>query len=135
MREQQAFDFAIVENVDKDEKYTYKIKAPIYKPRSYKPHILELADSSRSDALIRKIETSGVDEKEKAFLIEAAKRHTIFNYAKIADYYANSTAEMQSLMEDSALVIIDFDKAIERGFAKLGNDIAEQYETDGKNGG
>jgi len=31
-------------------------------------------------------------------------------------------------MEDSALVIVDFNKAIEKGLVKLADDIADQYE-------
>ena len=34
---------------------------------------------------------------------------------------------MQELMEDSALVIIDFNKAIELGYVKLSEEIASQY--------
>jgi hypothetical protein len=34
-------------------------------------------------------------------------------------------------MEDSALVIIDFDKAIENGYVKLTKDIAAAYEKNG----
>jgi hypothetical protein len=56
---------------------------------------------------------------EKQFLIEAAKRHTVFNYRNIAEYYANASEEMQRLMEKSALVIIDFDDAIANGYVKM----------------
>ena len=38
---------------------------------------------------------------------------------------------MQELMEDSALVIIDFEKAIENGYVKLTKDIAESYKKNG----
>jgi hypothetical protein len=57
----------------------------------------------------------------------AAYRHIIFSFAKIADYYAHSSAEMQELMEQSALVIVDFDKAIEYGFVALNNQLSNQY--------
>jgi uncharacterized Zn finger protein len=66
-------------------------------------------------------------------LIQAAKRHNVFNYRNIADYYSNANAEMQGLMEDSALVIIDFNKAIEEGYVKLSEQIAEQYQEDYEN--
>ena len=68
---------------------------------------------------------------EQAFLIYAAYRHTVFDYSKIADYYAHSSKEIQELMEDSALVIIDFDAAIEKGYVKLTKDIAAAYEKNG----
>jgi hypothetical protein len=49
------------------------------------------------------------------------------NYEKIADYYAHSSKEMQHFMERSALVIIDFEKAIEYGYIKLCDEIRTQY--------
>ena len=70
---------------------------------------------------------SGVSEAEKKFLITAAQRHNVFSYKLIADYYAHSNAEMQNLMEDSALVIIDFKKAIENGYVKFTNEIEGLY--------
>ena len=102
-----------------DDKYTSKIKAPIYEPKNKKPHPLELFDNSKTKRLIQEIENSNIEDLEKRFLIEAAKRHTVFNYSKIADYYAHSSKEMQDLIEHSALVIIDFEKAIQYGYIKL----------------
>jgi hypothetical protein len=64
---------------------------------------------------------------EKNFLLDAARRHNVFNYEKIADYYAHATPEMQNLMERSALVIIDFEKAIQLGYVKLCDEIRNQY--------
>ena len=49
----------------------------------------------------------------------AATRHLQFNYSLIAEYYAHQDKEMQELMEDSALVIIDFDDAIKKGYTLL----------------
>ena len=109
-------------------KYTSKVGGLIYEPRNAQPHVLECSDSEKTKRLIRDIERSSVDDMEKAFLIEAAHRHTVFNYAKIADYYAHATKEMQELMEKSALVIIDFDKSIENGFTKLQDDIHKEWE-------
>jgi hypothetical protein len=112
----------------KDEKkYSSKIESPIYKPREQKPHILELYDKMKTQRMIVEIEKSNVSIEEKIFLIEAAKRHTVFNYEKIADYYANASKEMQQLMERSALVIIDFEKAIEYGYVKMCEEIRKQY--------
>ena len=66
----------------------------------------------------------------KSFLTAAAARHTVFRYDKIAEYYAHAPAEVQRLMETSALVIIDFDQAIELGFVKMTKDIAEVFDAD-----
>lgn len=113
-----------------DKKYSTKIEAPIYEPKNKQPHILELFDDRKTKRIISEIESSNIDESEKVFLIEAAKRHTVFNYERIADYYAHATPEMQQLMERSALVIIDFEKAIEFGYVKICDEIRGQYLTE-----
>lgn len=112
---------------DGEQKYTSKIKTPVYEPKNSKPHVLELFDNSKTKRIIHEIEMSGVPDDEKRFLIEAAKRHTVFNYERIADYYAHSNPEMQKLMERSALVIIDFEKAIELGYVRLCESIEQQF--------
>lgn len=108
-------------------KYSSKIEAPIYEPKNAKPHILELCDKSKTHRLMREIEASSLSFEEKNFLIDAARRHSVFNYEKIADYYAHASPEMQQLMERSALVIIDFEKAIQLGYVKLCDEIRTQY--------
>ena len=116
---------------NKDEqKYSSKIEAPIYEPKNAKPHILELCDKSKTHRIIKEIESSSLSNDEKFFLIDAARRHNVFNYEKIADYYSHSSNEMQTLMERSGLVIIDFDKAIEYGYIKLCDEIKKQYLED-----
>jgi hypothetical protein len=113
-----------------DQKYSSKITAPIYEPKNKQPNILELCDTSKTNRLVNEIQRSSVSDEEKTFLIAAAHRHTVFNYERIADYYAHAPKEMQQLMERSGLVIIDFEKAIEFGFVKLCEQIKDQYLTD-----
>lgn len=113
-----------------NQKYSAKIEAPVYEPKNVKPHILELCDKSKTQRLLREIEQSNLPYDEKNFLIDAARRHNVFNYERIADYYAHATPEMQNLMERSALVIIDFEKAIQLGYVKLCEDIKTQYLED-----
>ena len=107
--------------------YTKKVSVPVYVPQYQKPSVYELFDHMKSMKLIKRINESNVSAEDKKFLIYAAQRHIIFNFAKIADYYAHSSAEMQDLMEQSALVIVDFDKAIENGFATLNNELSNAY--------
>ncbi len=107
--------------------YTSKITIPNYEPRVVKPHIISLFDNSKTIRIITEINNSTLPETEKRFLIEAAKRHTVFNYENIADYYANASSEMQKLMERQALVIIDFEKAYQYGYVKLAQEIANCY--------
>ena len=113
-----------------EQKYSSKIEAPIYEPKNKKPHLIELCDKSKTHRLIKEIENSSLPYDEKMFLMDAARRHTVFNYEKIADYYAHSSKEMQHFMERSALVIIDFEKAIEYGYVKLCDEIRKQYLED-----
>lgn len=107
--------------------YTSKINIPNYVPRNQITHVQELFDNMKTVRLTVEIKNSNVKDDEKMFLIEASRRHTVFNYEKIADYYATATPEMQKLMEKSALVIIDFNKAYENGYVKLAHEIANQY--------
>lgn len=110
-----------------EKKYSSKIDTPIYEIKNAKPHILELVNKEKTNRLIREINNSNVSSEEKNFLIDAAKRHNVFNYEKIAEYYANSSKEMQNLMEHSALVIIDFERAIQLGYVRLCEEIKTQY--------
>jgi len=119
--------FGIEEDEKVEKKYNTNIQTPIYEPKNAKPHILELVDKSKTSRLIREIDASNLSIEEKSFLIDAATRHNIFNYEKIADYYSNASKEMQELMEKSALVIIDFEKAIQLGYVKLCDEIRNQY--------
>lgn len=116
-------------NVDNGEekKYSSKIEAPIYEPKNKKPHIGELCDKSKAHRLMREIDDSKLPIEEKRFLLDAARRHAVFNYERIADYYAHASPEMQVLMEKSALVIIDFERAIELGYVKLCEEIKSQF--------
>ena len=78
--------------------------------------------------MIVKMDDKEIEDLElEEFLIQAAHRHNIFTYSKIAEYYAHASREIQSLMEKSALIIIDFNKAIENGFVNLSKGMAENY--------
>lgn len=112
---------------DDQGKYSNKIEAPIYEPKNKKPHLMELVDTSKSNSLVREVIASDIPQDIKDFLVEAAKRHSIFNYEKIADYYAHASPEVQALMEKSALVIIDFGQAIQNGYVRLCEEIRSQY--------
>lgn len=111
----------------KAKKYSAKIEAPIYEPKNPAPDVRTLCNDGKTRALIREIDESELPEPEKAFLCLAAYRHAVFNYEMAADYYAHATPEMQRLMERSALVIIDFDAAIENGFVRLCDEIKTQF--------
>lgn len=123
----------LLANLDaqEDEQYSRKITSPVYEPSNAKPPVSALYDDAKTKTLISAIvDVEGLTDEERTFLIIAARRHTVLHYNKIADYYAHASAHLQRLMEDSALVIIDFNRAIELGFVKLAEGIAEQYGVD-----
>jgi len=126
MKQVNLFGQEFAPNQD-EQKYSSKIEAPIYEPKNAKPHILELVDKHKTQRLMKEIDNSNLPIEEKTFLMDAARRHNVFNYEKIADYYSHASAEMQNLMERSALVIIDFEKAIQLGYVKLCEEIKNQY--------
>jgi len=115
------------EPMGEGEGYSRKVETPVYTPKNPKPVIGDLYDDVKTRHLIQNIEAmEGLADDERAFLRIAAQRHTVLHFNKIADYYAHSAKPMQGLMEESALVIIDFNKAIALGFCELVEDIALQ---------
>ncbi|MCD8093934.1 MAG: ParB N-terminal domain-containing protein [Bacteroides sp.] len=119
------FDFAPFTN-DENSKYTKKIEAPVYEPKcDICPSIDSPYRMHKYNDLVDEIDKLDISPEIKSFLKIAATRHIVFDYGEIAEYYAHASKEVQELMEHSALVIIDFDKAIENGFTRLKNDIYE----------
>lgn len=110
--------------------YTSKIKSPVYEIRGDKPKLDDLVESEKFRELVKKIDESVAPEGVKKFLRMAATRHLKFNYAKIAEYYAHSSPQVQELFEQSALVIIDFDAAIENGFVQMNKRLMETRENE-----
>jgi hypothetical protein len=112
-------------NPPEDTKYSRKIEAPTYEPNGVKPKIADLFDDSRTRELCAEIDAADfLADDERAFLKIAAQRHTVLTFSKIADFYAHSSADVQRLMENNALVIIDFERAIELGYVQLTERIA-----------
>ena len=115
-----------------DDKYTKSVNIPQYLPKNEKPSIYDLCDCRKYQQLVTEINASNIPENEKDFLRDAASRHIVFNYSKIADYYAHSGKEVQELMEKSALVIIDIDDAIANGYVKLSKNIEKIMKETGR---
>ena len=120
------------DNADEDNsKYTKKIDAPTYEPSGDKPLIADIYDSTKYQELTAKIYgNADLSQEVKEFLLAAASRHIRFDFEQIAEFYAHSDPDIQQLMEDSALVIIDFDKAIANGYVKLSQSISNVYVSD-----
>lgn len=119
--------FGVEYEVKDESEYTTKISLPIYEPKRKKPHILELCDTSKYERLKHEIYASDLSDEEKRFLFILASRHIVFNYEKIADFYAHSEKKIQHFIERSAAIVIDFDKAYSYKYVQLANDIANQY--------
>ena len=100
--------------------YSIETKTPIYEPLGLNITLKDCLDLTKVNQLIAEIDKSNVSDEEKTFLKCAAYRHAVFHYKNTAEYYAaNASPEMQQLMENSALVIIDFNSALKNGYVKL----------------
>lgn len=120
----------VEKNDDSINPYTSKIEKPIYEIKNENPNINDVYDINKYNELIEDINKSNLSDDEKDFLRLASTRHIVFNYEKIAELYACSSKEFQELMEDNALIIIDFNKAIELGYIQLNDFITKNYEID-----
>ncbi len=120
----------------KDETYSSKIVVPIYEPKGERPAIADMIDREKTKELIAEIDAAEIPKEVAQFMRFAAERHTVFNFRQIAEFYCHADAKVQNLMEKSALVIIDFKKAIENGFVHLTERLgalADQEEADEEN--
>lgn len=128
--------FEVIQETDdtaetKESIYTEKTDIPQYQITGETVSLEACIDTNKYTELVAEIEQSNVNEKEKQFLKEAATRHYGFIYKKVAEYYAQASAEMQELMEKSALVIIDYQDAIKNGYVKLTKSLMEMIEDAG----
>ena len=108
-----------------EDKYVSNVPTPVYTITGECPKIEELYDDGKTKSLLDDIDKAKLGRDVKAFLKKAAQRHTVFNYSKIAEFYAHQNAEIQDLMERSALVIIDYNKAVENGFVDLMSELED----------
>lgn len=115
---------------DDENAYTTAINLPQYEIVGEQPAIGELFDSVRSEELASRIRAANLPLEVEHFLLTAANRHTVFNYRKIAEYYPHAPAEIQELMEESALVVVDLDDAIRNGYATFSDTINLLREAD-----
>lgn len=119
-------DFEEIELVEwglspqKKNNYSRKIEAPVYEPTmDVAPSITDCVNTEKYESLLSEIAEADISDDDREFLKLAAARHIRFDYKNIAERYAHADANVQKLMENSALVIIDFGAAIENGFVKM----------------
>lgn len=108
--------------------YSDKVVSPVYEIKGEKVEIDELVNSEKANAFLEKIEKSGLNDKEKEFLRFASYRFLDFHFEKIAEFYAGASVEMKEIMEELALIIIDYDKALELGYVKLQENIENEIK-------
>lgn len=111
---------------DKDDNnYSRKIEAPVYEPTmSEKPNIDTLVNTDKYEELTKRIQTANISDDVKKFLLFASARFLRFDYKMIAEYYAHEkNEEIRELFENLALVIVDYEKAIESGFVCLTDEL------------
>ena len=99
--------------------YTKEINIPQYEITGECPKLEELVNEEKTKSLIERIEKSDIPNDIKEFLIKASYRHLAFNYQNVAEYYAHADKDVQELMEESALVIIDYNDAIRNGYVQI----------------
>lgn len=112
---------------DSAEWYTRKVETPVYEPKGLRPDVSELAELDTYHRLLDGIAAAELSDDDRQFLQLAAARHVRFSYDRIAEFYAHAPEDVQRLMEDSALVIIDFDRAIELGYVKMHERFMAQF--------
>lgn len=113
---------------DEDEVYTRKIEAPTYTPKEeFAPAIEEMIDSKRAQYLTERVLDADLPDDVRDFLVAAAQRHVIFDYKRIAEFYCHASPKVQRLMEESALVIVDFGSAIDGGYVELSQKLTSIY--------
>lgn len=90
-----------------------------------------LVDKGKAEALLESIDQAQeLPDDVREFLRIAAARHYVLHFDRIAEYYAHAPAHIQQLMEDSCLVIIDFNKAIEQGYIRMSERLAALADMD-----
>ena len=107
--------------------YTQEIVTPIYEPTGPMPAPSDLYDPTTAAALVEEIKAADLPEDVREFLTVAARRHTVLHFDRIANYYAHASPAVQRLMEASALVIVDAEQAIERGFLAMHESIMAAF--------
>lgn len=71
---------------------------------------------------------TSLNSRQKQLLKLLATRQIEFNFNKIADYYSDAPRNIKNYLEDLKLVIVDTDRAIEKGYFKYFEDYQKLIE-------
>ena len=113
--------------------YKKELVVPVYRPYGKEVGIEDLYDDSLVNEYLEEIEKLNCDEEMKKFLRYGAYRHLRFYYGNIAEFYSQlKDKKVRELFEKMALVIIDFNRAIENGYVRLMEDLFDLIKKDEK---
>lgn len=118
----------IDEEIDEDDKYVKDKKIIQYEPNGEEPSIEELFNKEKYEEFVEELENAEIDEEIKKFLMLGATRHISFNFSNIAEFYCHQSKEVQEFMEKQALVFIDYEDAIELGYAEFIENLVDDLE-------
>lgn len=107
--------------------YTQKKDSPIYEITGACPTINDCLSLGIVHEKIERINAADIPEEQKEMLRACAYRFAEINFANMAEYYAHQNGVVQELMEESALIIIDYDRAIEMGLVELDDRMQKLY--------
>ena len=111
--------------------YTRKVDAIQYHPTSEEPPpVTTLVDRTKANDLIRQIGDVDLPPDVRDFLVAGAQRHLVFDYSRVAEFYAHAEPHVQRLMEASTLVIVDFEDAIHNGYVRLSDRLRTLLDLD-----
>jgi len=117
-------------NKDSENAYTVSTNVPHYQIVGEQPNPSELYDMTKCNELQAEIAGAEIPDEIREYLILASYRHVVFDYRKAAEYYPHASPEVQRLMENSALIIIDFESAIRNGYVKFSEALAHLEASD-----
>lgn len=117
------------DNNQNSNQYIQTLNIPQYTIKGETPSLNELYNLEYVETLTAHIEQANITEEQKKFLKYAAYRHILFNYENIAEYYAHQNKEMQQLIEESCLVIIDFNDALKNGYIQMNKQLKQLMNT------
>lgn len=108
--------------------YVQNTEVPIYEIKGEKPTENQCVDLSQVNQFIARIDGAKINNEQKNMLKACAYRFANINFQNLAEYYAHQDEKMQELMEDLALVIVDFNKAIENGLVVMDTRLKDIYD-------
>lgn len=128
--------------MNEKERYVKKIKIPIFQPKGINVSLNECVDIDKFLEYMEKIDTlkqeNKIDENQYKFLKLSATRFIVFNFENIAEYFCNANADMQKIMQELALVLIDYEDALKASIIEAGEftnkilKIQDRYDSEKK---